>query len=73
MSEQLTALQRIAVFSARLRGHELATWTAGEACASARCIRCGAEVRVYLSLIQPEMDGAALDCLCGEGAAKQAA
>jgi hypothetical protein len=73
MSDQLTVLQRIAAFSARLRGHELGEWSTGDGFASARCTLCGAELRVYRSLVQPEMDGAAIDRLCGERAAERAA
>ena len=73
MSDRLTALQRIAAFSARLRGHQLGAWNSGDGCASARCIRCGAGLRVYNSPIQPEMDGAAINCICSQRSAEQAA
>jgi hypothetical protein len=73
MARQIAALQRIAAFSARVRGHDLGEWQTGEEFASASCIRCRAEVRVYYSPIQPEMDGAALNRQCGQGAAEQAA
>jgi len=73
MSDQLTALQRIAAFSAKVRGHELGEWYSGDGFASARCGRCGAELRVYFSPVQPEIDGAAIDRLCGQEAAEQAA
>jgi len=66
MADQLAALERIAAFSAKLRGHELGEWHKGEGFAMASCVRCGAELRVYGSVIQPEIDGPALDCLCGE-------
>jgi hypothetical protein len=73
MTDQLAALQRIAQFSASVRGHELGRWLTGEGFAQARCTRCGRTLRVYRSLIQPEMDGAALDDECGSGAALRAA
>jgi len=60
MRDQLQALQRIANFSAAVRGHFLGEWCAGAGHAHARCLRCGAELRIYLSPIQPEMDGDAL-------------
>jgi len=66
-NDQLAALQRIAAFSARLREHELGEWHTGEGIARACCIRCRAELRLYYSPIQPEMDGAALESLCGGG------
>jgi len=70
---QLAALKRIAEFSARLRGHELGEWHTGEGFAQASCIRCRAELRVYHSVIQPEMDGTALESLCSKGDVERAA
>jgi len=66
---QLAALQRIAAFSAAVRGHELGEWQTGEGFALARCTRCGAELRVYYPALQPEMDGPALGHACGQHAA----
>jgi hypothetical protein len=73
MQTQLAALKRIAVFSARVRGHELDEWHPGEGWAAARCVRCGRELRVNFSLIQPEMDGAALEHECEREVIEQAA
>ena len=73
MASQLAALQRMAAFSAKVRGHELGEWQAGDGTASASCLRCGAGLRVYYSVLQPDMDGAALHCLCCEVASAQAA
>jgi hypothetical protein len=70
---QVAALQRIATFSAKLRGHELGEWQMGEGFATAGCVRCGQGIRVYWSLVQPEMEGPALDKPCNKGAAQQAA
>jgi hypothetical protein len=72
-ADQLEALQRIAAFSAKVRGHELGEWLVGENFAQAACIRCQAELRVYYSPIQPEMDGAALNAPCLEKTAQQVA
>jgi hypothetical protein len=66
IAHQLAALQRIAAFSAAVRGHELEGWRTGEESALASCIRCGAEVRVYFPALQPEMDGPAYEHLCGK-------
>ena len=65
-ARQLAPLQRIAVFSAKVRGHVLGDWHAGDSSAVASCVRCGAALRVYFPVIQPEMDGPALEQLCGE-------
>lgn len=62
--DQLTALRRIAAFSAALRGHELGEWHTSDNFALASCIRCGAELRVYFPAIQPDMDGRALEQAC---------
>jgi hypothetical protein len=72
MVSQIIALQRIAAFSARLRGHDIGEWQTGEEFASASCIRCRAELRVYYWPLQPEMDGTALDSQCGQRVAGQA-
>jgi hypothetical protein len=73
IAHQLNALQRIAAFSAKLRGHELGDWSAGEGFARARCIRCGSELQVYCSPVQPDMEGEALADRCGHGAVQRAA
>ncbi|HLY18928.1 MAG TPA: hypothetical protein VKR61_16975 [Bryobacteraceae bacterium] len=62
--DQLTALQRIAAFSAAVRGHELGEWHSGEDFARASCTRCGAELRVYFPAFQPDMEGTALRHAC---------
>jgi len=64
IARQLVASQRIAAFSAKVRGHELGEWSAGEDLALASCIQCGAQLRVYFPALQPEMDGPALDQEC---------
>jgi hypothetical protein len=69
-TSELAVLQHIAAFSAAVRGHELGAWEAGDHSAVACCVRCGAAVRVYFPAVQPEMDGPALEQLCGENAAK---
>ena len=71
-NDQLAALQRIAVFSARLRGHELGKWRGGEGSATARCVRCGRQLQVHFSLIQPGMDGPALTNECDRAVAARA-
>ena len=71
ISEQIGALQRIATFSAAVRGHELADWHMREGVLRASCVRCGAQLRVYLPAFQPEMEGPVLDQPCA--AAQQAA
>jgi hypothetical protein len=72
MSEfpQFEILKRIAVFSARLRGHELTTWCMESNSATAVCSKCGRAITVYASMWQPEMDGAVLDELCHQPAFK---
>jgi len=73
IAHRLAALQRIAAFSAAVRGHELGDWHNAEHFTLATCIRCHAEMRVYDSLIQPEMDGAALVSSCRIVATERAA
>ncbi|MGO4880430.1 MAG: hypothetical protein ACLP59_06355 [Bryobacteraceae bacterium] len=74
LADQFEILQRIATFSARVRGHELGEWRRSENGARASCTQCGAELCVYFPALQPEMDGPALDHLCGKRpAAEQAA
>ena len=73
IADQLIALQRIAQFSAKVRGHELGPWRATEVSAQSNCTHCGEPLRVYVSLIQPEMDGAALEGECPAGTVRRAA
>ncbi len=73
MKSQLDALQRIAKFSAQVRGHELGQWQIGDGFAQANCTRCGRFLRVYMSLLQPDMDGAALETGCRTGEVLRAA
>lgn len=68
IADQLTALQRIATFSAAVRGHELGDWQTGGDYAEASCVRCGAHLRVYFPALQPEMEGAALGPECNQHA-----
>jgi hypothetical protein len=71
ITRQVMALQHIAAFSAALRGHELSAWQTGQGFALAHCVRCGAELRVYFPVLEPEMDGAALDRECDQYAAAE--
>jgi len=73
INRQVAALQRIAVFSAALRGHELGKWVTGEDFAQSGCIRCGAESRVYFPALQPEMYGSALEQECPANAVAELA
>jgi len=73
IAEQMAALQRIATFSAAVRGHELAEWRISDGTARATCVRCGADLRVYFPAFQPEMDGPVLDQLCPRRAAAEEA
>jgi hypothetical protein len=68
IAHQLATLQRIAAYSAGVRGHEVGEWHMGENFAVAGCIRCGAEVRVYFPALQPEMDGSTLEQPCKQHA-----
>jgi len=63
-SDQVTVLQDIAVFAAKVRGHALGNWRMVDGLATASCIRCGHEVTVCRSVTQPELDGAALASRC---------
>ena len=72
LSQQLEVLQRIAAFSARLRGHQLAAWEVRDYSARAICSVCGREVAVYISLLEPDIGGDALSEDCGETAAEAA-
>jgi hypothetical protein len=68
IAHQLAPLQRIAVFSAAVRGHELGEWRIGDGFALASCTQCGAELRVYFPALEPEMDGPAFDYECARHA-----
>jgi hypothetical protein len=73
MDGQLAIAQRIAAFSARLRGHELGVWRDEQDHSRANCIHCGAEARVYSSLYEPDAGGAALLAGCRHSAIHKAA
>jgi hypothetical protein len=72
ITDQLAALERIAIFSARLRGHELGAWRNDEVLAFASCVHCGREVRVYCSPLQPDIDGLGLEDGCVKRSAQAA-
>jgi hypothetical protein len=72
ITDQLAALERIAVFSARLRGHELGAWCNDEVLAFASCVHCGRELRVYCSPLQPDIDGSGLEDGCVKRSAEAA-
>jgi len=61
---QLEVLKRIAVFSAALRGHQLAGWLQTPESATAACAVCGLRVAVRLWPWQPRIDGEALETMC---------
>jgi hypothetical protein len=67
IANQLAGLHRIAWFSAAVRGHKLGEWRTGEGVGLASCVLCGAELSVYFPVIQPEMDGPALEKECTLG------
>ena len=64
ITHQFAILQRIAAFSAAVRGHELGDWEAGEDFVLATCVQCGATLRVHCPVFQPDMNGAALERSC---------
>lgn len=72
ITDQLAALERIAVFSARLRGHELGPWRNDDVLAVASCVHCGRELRVYRSPLQPDIDGLGLEDGCVKRSAEAA-
>jgi hypothetical protein len=72
ITDQLTALQRIAVFSAKLRGHELGAWRTGKGLAVASCVHCGRELRAYCSPGEPDIEGSCLEDACVTRAAEAA-
>jgi hypothetical protein len=72
ITDQLAALERIAIFSARLRGHEPGAWRNDEVLAFASCVHCGRELRVYCSPLQPDIDGLGLEDGCVKRSAQAA-
>lgn len=65
-ARQLEALERIAAFSAKVRGHQLTGWKRSRHSSTAACASCGRTLTVYRSLLQPEMQGDALESECEE-------
>jgi hypothetical protein len=63
-SSQFQALARVAAFSAALRGHQLAGWLESVDSATAVCAECQSGVTVYRSLLEPTVDGLALEVDC---------
>jgi|HubBroStandDraft_5_1064220.scaffolds.fasta_scaffold1498499_1 hypothetical protein len=70
---QFDSLERIAAFAAKVRGHQLTGWKRSRYSATAACAACNRTVTVYLSLLQPEMQGAALEGECLEQRTHEAA
>lgn len=64
IAHQIEVLQRIAEFSAQAHGHSLNPWRTSEYSATAACSSCGSTVTVYVSLLQPDMEGSALSAGC---------
>ena len=62
--DQILAFDRIATRAAVVRGHKLGDWRMKDGIAAATCVRCGRELVVYYSPIQPDMDGPALRYSC---------
>lgn len=65
IANQLGILQRIAAFSAQAHGHELTAWRICEFSATAACSKCRRTVTVHASLLQPDIEGSALNAECG--------
>ena len=65
IAHQLEILQRIAAFSAQAYGHELTAWRICEFSATAACPKCRRTVTVHVSLLQPDIEGSALNAECG--------
>jgi len=63
-ANQLDVLQRIATFSAQAHGHQLGAWRVQQFSATAVCTNCGRHVDVYISVIQPDITGPALQAQC---------
>ena len=64
VAHQLEILQRIAAFSAQAYGHELTAWRICEFSATAACSKCRRTVTVHVSLLQPDIEGSALNAEC---------
>lgn len=64
MSEQITVLQHIAAFAAKVRGHQLGIWHIAEGFATAACAQCGSGLTVRCAPIQPDIHGALLSSEC---------
>lgn len=69
---QLIGLQRIASFSVQLRGHDMGAWRTDNQSAVASCLHCGRELYAYCSLLQPDIEGPALEDYCVPRAAEAA-
>jgi hypothetical protein len=72
IAQQLESLRRIAEFSARTRGHQLAGWKNSQYSSTAVCDKCGRAVTVHVSLFEPDIEGAALSAECDAIAAEAA-
>jgi hypothetical protein len=73
VSDQIAVLKHIAGFAAGLRGHQLGRWQDQDAMSSVHCGRCGCELHVVRTLMQPEIEGTALDEACRPAARPVAA
>ena len=65
VGHQLEIPQRIGAFSAQAYGHELAAWRICEFSATAACSKCRRTVIIHVSLLQPGIEGSALNAECG--------
>lgn len=65
IAHQLEILQHVAAFSAQAYGHGLTAWRIGRFSATAACSKCRRTVSVHVSLLQPDIDGPALNAECG--------
>lgn len=72
-TDRLSALQRIAAFSAAIRGHDLGEWSTADNVAMTTCIRCGEKLCAYIPAVQPEIYGPVLASLCQPQSAAGAA
>lgn len=64
VAHQLATLRRIAESSAQAYGHSLSAWRTSEHSATAGCSKCGSTASVYVSLLQPDTEGTALNADC---------
>ena len=64
ISNQWDVLERIATFSAKVRGHRLTGWKRSAHSSTADCAACSRTVTVYRSSVQPEMRGDPLESKC---------